>query len=86
MKQARYQAQVRMCAAEIQAVLPRLADRHTPLILVAALTEQVRGALFLTQEARACAPAQARAIIRRIEQIAFGSNRGPATSSELPDR
>ena len=71
MKQARYQAQVRMCAAEIQAALPDLAERHAPLILVAALTEHVRGALFLTQQARACAPAKARAMIRRMQQIAF---------------
>ena len=52
MKQARYQAQVRLCAAEIQAALPNLAKRHAPLILVAALTEHIRGALFLTQQAR----------------------------------
>jgi hypothetical protein len=76
MKQARYQAQVRMCAAEIQAALPILAKRHTPLILVAALTEHIRGALFLTQEARACAPAKARAMIRRMEQIAFSDQAG----------
>jgi hypothetical protein len=71
MKQARYQAQVRLCAAEIQAALPDLAKRHTPLVLVAALTEHIRGALFLTQKARACAPAKARAMIRRMRQIAF---------------
>lgn len=72
MKPARYQAQVRLCAAELQAALPKLAERHTPLILIAALSEHVRGALFLTQESRACAPEQAQAIVRRIEQIAFG--------------
>jgi hypothetical protein len=71
MKRARYQAQVRMCAAEIQAALPRLSERHTPLILVAALTEHIRGALFLTQESRACPPARAKAMIRRMEEIAF---------------
>jgi hypothetical protein len=72
MKQARYQAQVRMCVAEIQAALPGLAERHAPLILVAALTEHIRGGLFLAQETRACAPAKARAMIRRMQQIAFG--------------
>jgi hypothetical protein len=71
MKQTRYQAQVRMCAAEIQAALPALATRHSPLVLVAALTEHMRGALFLTRQARAVAPAKARAMIRRIEQVAF---------------
>jgi hypothetical protein len=71
MKPARYQAQVRMCTAEIQAALPELAKRHAPLILVAALTEHIRGALFLTRAARACAPARARAMIQRMQQIAF---------------
>ncbi len=71
MKPARYQAQVRMCAAELQAALPKLADRHTPLVLVAALTEHMRGAMFLTQQSRTCAPERARAIIRRMEEIAF---------------
>jgi hypothetical protein len=71
MKQARYQNQVRMCAAEIRAALPALAGRHTPLIILAALTEHIRGALFLTQEAHACAPERAKAIIRRLEAIAL---------------
>jgi len=71
MKQARYQTQVRMCAAEIQAALPDLAERHPPLILVAALTEHIRGGLFLTHESRSCAPAKARAMIRRMQKIAF---------------
>ena len=76
MKPARYQAQVRMCAAEIRAALPTLTNRHTPLVVIAALTEHIRGALFLTQEARACAPEKAKAIIRRMEQIAFSQNPG----------
>jgi hypothetical protein len=71
MKPARYQAQVRMCAAEIQAALPELAKRHPPLILVAALAEHIRGALFLTRAARVCAPSRARAMIQRMQQIAF---------------
>ena len=71
MKPARYQAQVRLCSAEIRAALPALAKRHTPLVLIAAFTEHIRGALFLAQEAHACAPEQAKAIIRRMEEIAF---------------
>lgn len=71
MKPARYQAQVRLCAAEIQAALPELAKRHEPLILVAALTEHFRGALFLSSAARACPPARARAMIQRLQEIAF---------------
>ena len=71
MKPARYQAQVRMCSAEIQAALPELAKRHPPLIMVAALTEHIRGALFLTREARVCTPSRARAMLQRMQRIAF---------------
>jgi len=71
MKPARYQAQVSQCAAEIRELLPDLASRHTPLVVIAALSEHVGGALFLSQETRACSPAQARAIIRRMKELAF---------------
>jgi hypothetical protein len=71
MKPARHQAQVRLCSAEIRAALPALTSRHTPLVVIAAFTEHIRGALFLAQEAHACAPEMAKAIIRRMEEIAF---------------
>jgi len=74
MKPARYQNQVRMCSAEIRAALPALTGRHTPLVVIAALTEHIRGALFLTQESRTCAPEKAKAIVRRLEQIALSQN------------
>jgi hypothetical protein len=82
MKPARYQNQVRMCAAEIRAALPALTSRHTPLVVIAALTEHMRGALFLTQEARVCAPEKAKAIIRRMEEIAFKQD--PASPAPTP--
>lgn len=68
---AKFQDQVRRCAAEIRVWLPDLADRHSPLIVLAALTEHVGGALFLCQEAGACSPARVRAIIKRVEDLAF---------------
>jgi hypothetical protein len=71
MKSSPYEEQVHRCADEIQELLPELADRHSLLVLVAALTEHVGGALFLSQEARVCTPEKARAIIRRVEEIAF---------------
>ena len=70
-KRARYQDQVQRCTAEIKMLLPELANRHSPLILVAALTEHVGGALFLTQEAHVCSAAKARAIIQRVKDLAF---------------
>jgi len=41
------------------------------LILIAALTEHVGSALFLSQEARICSPETARTIVQRIKQLAF---------------
>jgi hypothetical protein len=71
MNQVRYERQVRRCSAEFRAKLPELAKRHTTLVLLAALTEEVGGGLYVTQETNLCTPERARAIIRRLESIAF---------------
>lgn len=71
MKQTTYQDQVRRCSAEIQRLFPRLDGKHSPLILIAALTEHVGGSLYVSQAARTCSPERARAIIERVRQIAF---------------
>jgi hypothetical protein len=79
-KQQRYQQQVRKCTAEITELLPELANRHTPLVVIAALTEHIGGALLLSQETRACSRARARAIVRRVTRIAFADSQ-PADAS-----
>lgn len=81
-KQRRYQQQVRKCTAEIGGLLPELANRHSPLVVVAALTEHIGGALLLSQETRACSPARARAIIQRMSRIAFADS--PPTDANVP--
>jgi len=63
--------QIRRCTAEITTRLPELSNRHTPLVLVAALTEHVGGSLFITWDSRVCTPEAARAIIQRVREIAF---------------
>ncbi len=68
----RFQSQVRECAAEIRGWLPELSERHSPMIVLAALTEHVGGALFLCQEAGACDSAKARSILKRMEELTFG--------------
>jgi hypothetical protein len=73
-QQVRHREQVQKCVAEIRALLPELADRHTPLVVVAALTEHIGGALYLSQETRACSPAWARAVIRRVTELAFADS------------
>ena len=65
--------QIRRCTAEITDKLPELSNRHTPLVLVAALTEHVGSSLFLTWDSRVCTPETARAIIQRVREIAFYS-------------
>lgn len=63
--------QPQRCTAEIQRMLPELANRHSALVLVAALTEHLGGALFLTQEAQVCSASKAQEIIQRVKDIAF---------------
>jgi hypothetical protein len=71
MNDSHFQEEVHRCAAEMRTMLPALAKRYSPLVLVAALTEHVGGGLFLSQEAQVCTEEQARAIIQRVEEIAF---------------
>ena len=71
MKPAEYQEKVKECAAEISAALPDLAARHTALIVIAALTEQVSGALCIGREEKTCSDERARAIIERVRELAF---------------
>ncbi len=71
MNEARYRYQVQRCTADMRPYFPGLAKRHTPLILIAALTEHVGGALFLSREAAICTEEKARAVIERVRKIAF---------------
>ena len=77
MKSAEHQQQVKECAAEFGTALPGLADRHTPLVVIAALTEQVSGALAIGRQERACTDDEARAIIERVRELAFAATQAP---------
>jgi hypothetical protein len=68
-----YQRKVQRCSAEISSMLPELAAKHTALILLAALTEQVGGSLFLTQEVRQHSARRVREIIKRVRRIALSA-------------
>lgn len=71
MNPAHHQEEVRRCADEMAALLPPLASRYSPLVLMSALTEQLGGSLFTTQETGVCTPARAREIIERMKELAF---------------
>ena len=63
--------QVEACATEVRVWLPELIDRHTPLVVLAALSEHVGGALYLCQRNGACTRAEARAVLRELEKMVF---------------
>jgi hypothetical protein len=63
--------EIQRCNAELREKLPPLCSKHTPLVLIAALTEHVGGSLFLTQNEELCTPEAARALIERVRKIAF---------------
>ena len=65
--------QVRVCADEIGSFLPELAERHSPLVVLAALSEHIGSALLLFQQTGRCTPAQARAVLEELERIAFAN-------------
>ena len=70
-KRTRHSEQVRSCVAEIDRLLPQLAARHPPLVVLAALTEHVGGTLLQSQISRECTPREARAIIALMRRLAF---------------
>ena len=70
-RRSRYKDQVRRCTAEITMMLPELVNRHSPLVLLEALTEHVCVALFLSQEEQVCSAEKAQEIIQRVKDIAF---------------
>ena len=71
MNPAEHQQQVRQCAVEISAALPALAQRHSPLIVVAAMTEHVSGALAIGRDENAYTEEFSRALVERVKEIVF---------------
>ena len=70
-ERTRHREQIRQCVAEIDRLLPQLASRHPPLVVLAALTEHVGGTLLQSQESLDCTPKEARAVIERLKRMAF---------------
>jgi len=69
-REARQEARVRKCVAEIQAQITQLEDEHTPFIVTAGLAEYLGDTLNLAQKLNACSRAQARVICERVREIA----------------
>jgi len=67
-----FEAQVRECHAAVGTHLPAIADRHSPLALLAALAEHVGGSLQLFLQSGSCTPEQARAVLERVERAILG--------------
>jgi hypothetical protein len=72
------------CVEQITAFLPELADRHSPLVVLAALSEHLGGALYLCQEAGACTPLEARAVLRELKELTFASEGPTGTARPGP--
>lgn len=66
-----FESQVRECCSALTDHLPAVAQRHSPLALLAALAEHVGGALRLFQQSGTCTPEEARAVLDRCAYIAF---------------
>ena len=60
------------CVDDLNAILPTLAAKYEDLVIVAALTEHVGGALRVFMHAGVCNPAQARRVLKHLEESAFG--------------
>lgn len=67
----RFEMLVEQCRADIAEHLPGIAERHSPLALLAALSEHVGGALHLFIQSGKCTREEARAVLDRCEHTAF---------------
>lgn len=85
MERSSHENQMRRCAAEIELMLPELANRYPPLVMVAAFTEHVGGGLFMTQEVQVCSAEEARAIIQRVKEIGFAHYQNSAGAHAPPN-
>jgi hypothetical protein len=79
MNPAEHQQQVKQCVGEISSALPALAQRHTPLIVIAALTEHVSGALAIGRDDNTYTEEFSRAIVERVKELVF-----PDPTAEKP--
>lgn len=68
---AEFRQNVSACVRALNEYLPRIAARHTGLVLTAAMAEHVGGALQILMQAGDCTPEQARALLAEIEAAVF---------------
>ena len=71
-----FQRRVAACSADLDRRLKVLATRYSPFVVIAAMSEHVGGALHLLQRDGICTPAEARAVLKRMERAAFGRTGG----------
>lgn len=71
LQRTRHREQIRKCVAEMDLLLPQLASRHPPLVVLVALTEHIGDSLYRSQDSLACSPEEARDIIASITRLAF---------------
>ena len=67
----KFQAELDRCMAEVTRHLPAIAEKHSSLALLVALTEHVGGALQLFMQQGTFTEEQARAVLARVEETAF---------------
>jgi hypothetical protein len=79
----KFESDVARCCTDLTALLPAIAQRHSPLALLAALTEHIGGALRLLMQSGTCTPAQARAVLACCRRAALRIPESP--SNAAPD-
>jgi hypothetical protein len=59
------------CTIDLNGILPGLAERYSPVALIAALATHVGGGLRICLASGVCTADQARNLLRRLELVAF---------------
>jgi hypothetical protein len=81
---SKFREDVSACVAALNEHLPRLATRHTGLVLMAAMAEHVGGALQILMKSGQCTPEQARILLAELEAAVFAGFSAPTPPAHPP--
>ena len=72
--------QILACTVDLNEMLPKLAERYSPVVVIRALATHVGGGLKAFVQSGICTEEQALRVLKRVEQLALDSSVPPQPS------
>jgi hypothetical protein len=80
-----FEHDVSSCVRALNEQLPQLAARHSGIVLLAAMSEHIGGALQILMQRGECTPERARRLLAEIEAIVFADFSAPLPEGHRSD-